>query len=70
MNVCSHAGGAKSCKEGSRYLDCDEIVNDARRKLDIRRASAMLCRVTTPAGPNGSSRGRPYASDWSWMETN
>ena len=32
-------------------LDCEAIVNDARRKLEMRRASAMLCKVTTATSP-------------------
>ena len=43
--------------------------NNARRKLKIRRASAMPCRVTTPANPDGSSWVRPCASKLSKMET-
>ena len=35
--------------------DCGEFVNDAESKLEIRRASPVLCKVTTPANPNGSS---------------
>ena len=31
----------------------EEIMNNARRKLETRRASAMLCNVTTPVNPNG-----------------
>ena len=29
----------------------------------------MLCKVSTPASPNGSSWKRPCASDWSKVET-
>ena len=46
----------------------EEIVNSTRRKLEMT-ASAMPCKVTTPAGPNGSSWERAGASDWSKMET-
>ena len=49
--------------------DDAEVVNDASRKLQIRRASAMPCKVTTPADLNGSSWKRPCGSDWPKMET-
>ena len=49
--------------------NCEESVHNARRKLDIRRASVMSCKVTTPTDPNGSSWERPCASEWSKMET-
>ena len=42
--------------------------NNARRKLEIR-SSAMPCRVTTPANPDGSSLVRPCASKLSKMDT-
>ena len=35
----------------------------------MRRASAMPCKVTIPVNPNGSTWWRPYASDWSKVET-
>ena len=50
-------------------LDFREIMNNARRKLEIGRASALSCKVTKPANPKGSSWGRPCASDWSNIET-
>ena len=34
---------------------CEKSMNNARRNLEIRRASAMLCKVSTPANPNGSN---------------
>ena len=49
--------------------DYEEIMNNARRKLEVRRASAMPCNVTTPVNPNGSGWERSCASDWSEMET-
>ena len=49
-------------------LDFEEIIHNARRKLEIRKASAMPCNVTTPANPNGSSWLRPCASECSKME--
>ena len=45
-------------------------MNNARRTLEIRRVSALLCKVTTPVNPNGSSRRRPSASGRSEIETN
>ena len=45
------------------------IIDNAKRKQEIRRASAMPCKVATPANPNGSSWRRPCASEWSKMET-
>ena len=51
----------------TRHLRCAR--RDDTRML-IRSASAMLCNVTTPANPGGSSRRRPCASDWSKIETN
>ena len=50
-------------------LGYDEIVKNARRKLEIRSASAMPWKVTKPANASGSSWERPCASDWSKMET-
>ena len=35
--------------------DSEEFVDNARRKVEIGRASAMLCKVATPADANGSS---------------
>ena len=45
-------------------LDYPEIIFNATRKLEIRRATAMLCKVTTAANPNESSWRRPCASEW------
>ena len=45
------------------------MMNNARRKSEIRRTSAMRCKVTTPANPNGSSWARLCASGWSVIET-
>ena len=50
-------------------LDHDEVVDDATRKLEMRRVSAMPCKVTTAADPNGSSLWRPCSSERSQMET-
>ena len=44
--------------------------NQERRTREIRRASAMPGKVTTPANSNGSSWERPCESDWTKMETN
>ena len=41
----------------------EEILNNARRKLAIKRASAMHCKVATLANTSGSSWWRPCASD-------
>ena len=49
-------------------LAYEELVCNARRKLETRRASAMLCKVATPANPN-SSWWRPCASDWYKLAT-
>ena len=61
------------CEGTPRHLlECREmnkIINSARKNLETRRASAMPCKVTKPANPNGSSRKRPCASDWSKMDT-
>ena len=45
-----------------------KMTNNARRQLDTRIASAMPCKVTKPANPNGSSWIGPCASDWSGIE--
>ena len=45
-------------------LGYEEIMNNASRQLKIRRSSAMICKVTTPVNPNGSSRWRPKVRDW------
>ena len=34
-------------------LGHEVIIDNAKRKLEIRRASAMHCKVTKPANPNG-----------------
>ena len=39
--------------------DYEEIMNNARRKLVSRRASAMHCKATKSANPNGSNWGDP-----------
>ena len=44
-------------------------MNNARRKLEIRRTSAMPFKVSTPVNPTGSSLVRPCASDWFKIET-
>ena len=49
--------------------DYEEIVNNARRKLETRTASAMLCKVIPPTNPNGSCWWRSCASDWCNTET-
>ena len=41
--------------------DNEDIMNNARRNLDVRRASAVSCKGTTPVNPNGSRWG-PCAS--------
>ena len=48
-------------------LDYEDIMNNARRKREMRRASAMPCKITTPANPSGSSWARPCARKWSKM---
>ena len=50
-------------------LGHEVIIDNAKRKHEIRRASAMPCKVATPANPNGSSWRRPCASEWSKKET-
>ena len=44
--------------------ECEETMNNASRKNGDKQSSAMPCKVTKPANPNGSSWGRPCASDW------
>ena len=50
-------------------LGHEVIIHNAKRKLEIRRASTMPCKVEKPANPNGSSWRRPCASEWFKMET-
>ena len=49
--------------------DYAEIMKNARRELEIRRASAISCKVTKPGNPNGSGWRRPYACAGSKIET-
>ena len=71
--MCQKVHSAKPTNKCAEDLDDDpddeEMVNTTRRKLGIKRASAMPCTVTTPASPKGSSWGRPRASVWSKMDT-
>ena len=47
--------------------DYEEIMNHARRHWEIGRPSAMPCKFTKPASPNGSSWRRPCAV-WSKLK--
>ena len=49
--------------------DYEENTNNARRTLEITRASPVPCKVTTPINPNGSSWKQHCASDWSKIDT-